>query len=139
MSDFLITNIAYGLTGDAKGTRLSGGIRVRDGLIAEIGDLTPEPGEAVVDATGTVVTPGLVNTHHHLFQSVLKAVPDGINEGLDTWLQKCPYAFWPFIDAEALAVSARVGLAELVLTGATTVCDHHYTFSPRYRNWWRSP
>lgn len=128
----LIHNIAYGLTGDAAGTRFSGAIRVRDGLIAEVGDLVPEPGEDVVDATGTVVTPGLVNTHHHLFQSLLKAVPDGMNVGLDTWLQKCPYAFWPFMDADALRVSAKVGLAEVILSGATTVSDHHYLFSPQY-------
>lgn len=132
MTDFLIQNIEYGLTGDAEGTRLRGAIRVRDGIITEIGWLTAEDGERIIDARGTVVTPGLVNTHHHLFQSVLKAVPEGINEGLDNWLQKCPYAFWPFIDAEALEISARIGLAELVLTGATTVADHHYTFAPEY-------
>ncbi|MEM9629066.1 MAG: amidohydrolase family protein [Pseudomonadota bacterium] len=132
MTDFLITNIEHGLTGDADGTRLTGAVRVRQGMIAEIGALSPEEGERVVDARGAVVTPGLVNTHHHLFQSVLKAVPEGMNEGLDIWLQKCPYAFWPFMDAEALAVSARIGLAELVLTGATTVCDHHYLFAPQY-------
>ena len=132
MTDFLLHNIAYGLVGDAAGTRLSGAIRVRDGLITEMGALAPQEGERVVDATGTVVTPGLVNTHHHLFQSVMKAVPDGLNEGLDIWLQKCPYAFWPFVDARTLAVSARVGLAELVLSGATTVSDHHYLFAPDY-------
>ncbi|MCV6598601.1 MAG: amidohydrolase family protein [Mangrovicoccus sp.] len=132
MSDFLITNIAYGLTGDAAGSRFSGALRVRDGIIAEIGDLVPQPGERRVDASGAVVTPGLVNTHHHLFQSLLKAVPDGINEGLDIWLQKVPYAYWPFIDEEALRVAARVGLAELALSGATTVCDHHYLYAPEY-------
>jgi cytosine/adenosine deaminase-related metal-dependent hydrolase len=130
--DLLITNITHGLTGDAAGTRFAGALRVRGGRIAEIGALTPQPGERVVDATGTVVTPGLVNTHHHLFQSVLKAVPEGLNEGLDTWLQKCPYAFWPFMDAETLRISAQVGIAELLLTGATTICDHHYLFSPEY-------
>ncbi|MEL6573473.1 MAG: amidohydrolase family protein [Pseudomonadota bacterium] len=128
----LITNIAYGLVGDAAGTRLSGAIRIRDGLIAEVGDLSAAPGEETLDATGTVATPGLVNTHHHLFQSLLKAVPDGMNVGLDTWLQKCPYAFWPFMDTDALRVSAKVGLAEVVLSGATTVSDHHYLFSPQY-------
>jgi len=128
----LINNIEYGLTGDAAGTRLSGAIRIREGIITEVGNLNPQADETVVDATGTVVTPGLVNTHHHLFQSLLKAIPDGINEGLDTWLQKCPYAFWPFFDAETLQISARIGLTELVLSGATTVCDHHYLFAPEY-------
>lgn len=132
MNDFLITNIEHGLTGDADGTRFSGALRVRDGLIAEIGNLVPQDGETTLDARGTVVTPGLVNTHHHLFQSVLKALPEGMNQGLDIWLQKCPYAYWPFIDGDALAVAARLGMAELLLTGATTICDHHYLFAPQY-------
>ncbi|MEM9249590.1 MAG: amidohydrolase family protein [Pseudomonadota bacterium] len=123
---FLLTNIEHGLIGDAGGTRFTGAIRVCDGRIAEMGELSPEPGEEIVDARGAVVTPGLVNTHHHLFQSLLKGVPAAINEGLDVWLQRVPYAFWPHIDAEMLRVSARVGLAELALSGATTVSDHHY-------------
>ena len=126
MTDFLIANIAHGLTGDADGTRFSGALRVRAGRIAEIGDLAPEPGERVVDAGGCVVTPGLVNTHHHLFQSLLKGVPAALNDGLDTWLQKVPYAFWPHLDDATLRVSARVALAELALSGATTCADHHY-------------
>jgi cytosine/adenosine deaminase-related metal-dependent hydrolase len=128
----LIHNIEHGLTGDGKGTRFSGAIRIRGGIITEIGSLQPDADETVIDARGTVVTPGLVNTHHHLFQSLLKAVPQGLNEPLDQWLQKCPYAFWPHIDEETLRVAAQVGLAELVLTGATTVCDHHYLFAPEY-------
>ncbi len=132
MSNLLITNIEHGLVGDKDGNRFTGALRIKDGLIDAIGELTPEPGEQIVDASGTVVTPGLINTHHHFFQSLLKAIPDGINEGLDVWLQKCPYAFWPFIDSEVLQISARVGLTELVLSGATTVCDHHYLFSPTY-------
>ncbi len=128
----LIQNISYGLTGDAAGSRFTGALRIAGDKIAEIGQLAPAPGETTLDATGCVVTPGLVNTHHHLFQSVMKAVPEGMNEGLDTWLQKVPYAFWPFVDGDTLAVSARIGLAELLLTGATTVADHHYLFSPQY-------
>jgi cytosine/adenosine deaminase-related metal-dependent hydrolase len=131
-NSLLIINIEHGLTGDSAGTRFCGCIRVRDGVITELGQLSPQSDERLVDARGTVVTPGLVNTHHHLFQSLLKAVPEGNNEALDVWLQKCPYAFWPFIDAEVLKISAQVGLAELVLSGATTVCDHHYVFSEHY-------
>ena len=129
--DLLIANIAHGLTGDREGTRFSGAIRIRGGLIEAIGDLEPLPGEHVVDATGTVVTPGLVNTHHHLFQSILKAVPAGMNEPLDPWLAKVPYTYWPRIDAGALRISARIGLAELALSGATSVADHHYIFTDR--------
>ncbi len=126
----LVTNIAHGWTGDAAGTRLTGAIRVEGGIITAMGDLSPRPGEDVLDARGCVVTPGLVNTHHHLFQSALKGL--AINAPLDLWLEQVPYTYWPALDEEALRISARIGLAELALTGATTVCDHHYVFSDRY-------
>lgn len=126
----LITNIAHGWTGDAEGTRLAGAIRVAEGVIIETGDLSPKPGEHVLDAAGCVVTPGLVNTHHHLFQSALKGL--AINASLDSWLEQVPYTYWPLLDEEALRISARIGLAELALSGATTVCDHHYVFSDKY-------
>ena len=126
----LIDNIAHGWTGDAAGTRLTGAIRIENGKIAEIGTLTPRRGEAVLDATGCVVAPGLVNTHHHLFQSVLKGL--AMNSALDGWLESVPYTYWPRLDEETLRISARIGLAELALSGATTVCDHHYIFSDRY-------
>jgi 8-oxoguanine deaminase len=126
----LITNIEHGWTGDAAGKRLTGAIRIESGIITAMGALSPQPGEEVLDARGCVVTPGLVNTHHHLFQSVLKGL--AINAPLDLWLEQVPYTYWPALDEEALRISARIGLAELALTGATTVCDHHYVFSDRY-------
>ncbi|XHC09880.1 amidohydrolase family protein [Labrenzia sp. ac12] len=132
MTSFLINNIDYGLTGTREGDRVSGAIRVHDGRIVEIGHLQPRQGERIVDASGCVVTPGLVNTHHHLFQSVLKAVPEGMNAPLDDWLMNVPYSYWPLIDEETLRVSARIGLAELLLTGTTTACDHHYVYSDHY-------
>ncbi|PVB60485.1 amidohydrolase family protein [Labrenzia sp. 011] len=132
MTSLLIVNIDHGLAGNRQGDRFSGALRVRDGVISQMGALVPLPGEEVVDAAGCVVTPGLVNSHHHLFQSILKAVPEGLNAPLDDWLMQVPYSYWPLIDEEALRVAARIGLAELVLTGATTVCDHHYVFSDRY-------
>ena len=126
----LIANIEHGWTGDAAGTRLTGAIRVECGIITAMGALSPRSDEEVLDARGCVVTPGLVNTHHHLFQSALKGL--AINAPLDLWLEKVPYTYWPALDEEALRISARIGLAELALTGATTVCDHHYAFSDRY-------
>ncbi|WP_172296403.1 amidohydrolase family protein [Pseudoruegeria sp. HB172150] len=132
MTSFLITNVEHGLVGDRNGSRVSGAIRVRDGVIDAVGALLPEPGERMVDAAGCVVTPGLVNTHHHLFQSVLKAVPEGMNASLNDWLMKVPFTYWPLLDEEALRVSATIGMAELALTGATTVADHHYIYSDRY-------
>lgn len=126
----LITNIENGLIGDAAGTRFEGALRIKDGLIAEMGALTPQAGETVIDARGCVVTPGLVNTHHHLFQSLLKGL--ALDLALDDWLMAVPFTWWPHFCADTLAIAARVGLAELALSGATTVCDHHYVFSDRY-------
>lgn len=133
MTSFLVRGAVGILTGlDGPAARAEGDIRVVDGVIAAVGDLAPLPGEAIVDASGAVVTPGLVNTHHHLFQSVLKAVPEGMNEALAAWLRIVPYSHWDRIDEEALRVSATIGLAELVLSGATAVADHHYFYSERY-------
>jgi len=133
MTSFLIKN-ALGILTGLKGAaaRADGDIRVRDGVIAAIGELKPLPHERIVDASNAVVTPGLVNTHHHLFQSVLKAVPEGMNEALAAWLRLVPYSYWDRIDEEALRISATIGLAELVLSGVTTVADHHYFYSDRY-------
>lgn len=133
MTDFLIRGARGILTGlEGSLARASGDIRVRAGRVAAIGNLVPEIGERIVDASGCVVLPGLVNTHHHLFQSVLKAVPTGLNEGLASWLRLVPYTYWDRIDEEALRVSATIGLAELALSGTTTVADHHYFYSERY-------
>ena len=80
-----------------------------------------------VDATGTVVLPGLINCHHHLYQTLTRSV--GTAEGLSLfdWL-KTLYPIWGQMDAEAVYVSAKLGLAELLLSGATTVADHLYLF-----------
>jgi cytosine/adenosine deaminase-related metal-dependent hydrolase len=133
MTSFVIRNAVGILTGlEGSAARASGDIRVADGKIAAIGELAPQAGETVIDASNAVVTPGLVNTHHHLFQSALKAVPEGMNEALAAWLRLVPYTYWNRIDEEALRVSATIGLAELVLSGATTISDHHYFYSERY-------
>ena len=105
-------------------------IRIRDGRVSELGRLDPLPGERVLDASGCVVYPGWVNTHHHLFQSVLKAVPAGINAPLSQWLVEVTGRYRHRIDAEALRVAARIGLVELMLSGCTTVADHHYLYYP---------
>ncbi len=134
MTSLLIRNadgIFTGLPGDAM--RAGGAIRVRGGRIAAIGDLAPEPGERIVDAAGCVVYPGLISTHHHLFQSVLKGVRAGINQPLMAWLRSVPHAYWDKVNEEELYTAARIGLVELMLSGATTAADHHYLFSDTYR------
>jgi cytosine/adenosine deaminase-related metal-dependent hydrolase len=113
--------------------RAKGAIRVVQGRIAGIGELDPLPGEERIDASGCVVYPGLISTHHHLFQSVLKGVRAGIDCPLFQWLRVVPHAYWHKIDEEALRVAARVGLVELLLSGTTTAADHHYMFAQDYR------
>ncbi len=134
MSAMLIDNAAGIFTGlPGAAMRSSGQIRIRDGVIVEIGALEPVPGELRLDARGGVVYPGLISTHHHLFQSVLKGVRSGIDLPLAGWLHAVPYSYWSKFDEEALAVAARIGLAELLLSGTTTVADHHYLFSDTFR------
>lgn len=130
----LVRGAAHVLTGlGGSAARLGAGrdIRIRGGTIAEIGTLAPLPGERVVDASGCVVYPGWVNTHHHLFQSLLKGVPAGINLPLVDWLAAVPVHYRRFFDHEhALRTAARVGLVELTLSGCTTVADHQYAYYP---------
>ncbi len=107
----------------------SGWLLVEGSTIVAVGS-GPEP-EALarVDLDGAVVTPGLVNTHHHLYQTLTRARAQEAD--LFTWLQEL-YPVWSRIDAEAEYAAARTGLAELALSGCTTVFDHHYVF-PRGR------
>ena len=134
MTALLIENATGIFTGQAGAAmRTAGSIRVRDGVIAEIGALQAEPDEQILDARGCVVYPGLISTHHHLFQSVMKGVKAGLDQTLAGWLRSVPYRLWSKIDEEALAVAARIGLAEMLLSGTTTVADHHYLFSDSYR------
>ena len=123
--------IFTGLPGEAM--RATGAIRIVDGRIAAIGPLQREPGEQVIDASGCVVYPGLVSTHHHLFQCVLKGVRAAIDSPLLVWLRAVPYAYWHKIDEDALRTAARIGLVELLLSGTTTSADHHYLFADSYR------
>lgn len=108
-----------------------GFIRIEGGCIAEVG---PEPyrGPAVdenIDLAGAIVLPGLVNVHHHFFQSLTKAVPPGTRATSLDWLFQM-YPIWACYDAEALSVACELAVAELLLSGATTSADHSY-FHPR--------
>ncbi|MBL34124.1 MAG: amidohydrolase [Oceanospirillaceae bacterium] len=104
-------------------------IRIRDGVITELGaGLIPAADETTIDAKGCVAYPGMVNTHHHLFQSVLKGIPEGLNHGLDDWLASVPFRFWPSITPELMYHTAKLGLYELLRSGATTCADHHYLY-----------
>lgn len=107
-------------------------IRVADGVITEMGrGLDRRADERVLDATDCVVYPGWVNTHHHLFQSLLKGLPSGIDQTLTPWLKAVPYAHRGGFDEDTLRLAARIGMVELMLSGCTTVADHHYIYYPR--------
>lgn len=122
--------VLTGMAGTHARSRASD-IRVADGVITEMGrGLMPQDGERVLDATDCVVYPGWVNTHHHLFQTLLKGVPAGIDMTLTPWLRAVPYAHRGGFDEGTLRLAARIGLIELMLSGATTVADHHYVYYP---------
>jgi cytosine/adenosine deaminase-related metal-dependent hydrolase len=129
----LIRNAIGTLTGlKGPAARAQGDIRIDNGRITAIDNIAPEVGDQVIDATNCVITPGLISAHHHLFQSVLKGVPSAINAALETWLRCVPYTYWNRFDEEALEVAATIGMAELLLSGCTTVADHHYLFADQY-------
>ncbi|HSJ34272.1 MAG TPA: 8-oxoguanine deaminase [Acidimicrobiia bacterium] len=104
-----------------------GGLFARDGWIEAIGFTAELPGEAdeVVDLSGHLVLPGLVNTHHHLYQTLTRVVPGAQNAGLFGWLRTL-YPIWARMTPEHVRVAATLGLAELALSGCTTAFDHHY-------------
>lgn len=126
MKTVVIRNADVIVTMDAKRRELSGAdILIRNGEIAAIGkNLT---GDEQVNAAGCVVTPGLVNTHHHLFQTLTRAVPGGQDALLFGWLQTL-YPIWAKMGPEEIFISAQVGLAELALSGCTLSSDHLYLF-----------
>src|ERR687892_2784813 len=97
-----------------------GWILERDGFVVETGAGTPPEADTRIDLHGALVTPGLVNTHHHLYQNLTRARAQQAD--LFTWLQTL-YPVWARIDAEAVYAAARLGLAELALSGCTTVFD----------------
>jgi cytosine/adenosine deaminase-related metal-dependent hydrolase len=114
------------VVGDDAGTELDGGwVLVEGGLVGSVGTGEPPESDERIDLQGAVVTPGLVNTHHHLYQTLTRARAQQAD--LFTWL-KTLYPTWARIDEEMVAAAARTGIAELALSGCTTVFDHHYVF-----------
>ncbi len=106
-----------------------GGLFIRDGVIEQVGPAAalPVTADEVLNLSGYIVFPGLVNTHHHLYQTLTRAVPAAQDANLFHWL-KTPYPIWARLTPEAIRVSTLVGLAELALSGCTTAFDHLYVF-----------
>jgi cytosine/adenosine deaminase-related metal-dependent hydrolase len=125
--EVLIRGAAAVVTMDAARREISGGdVLIRGGVIAAVGQGLATTG-AVVEAAGCVVTPGLVNTHHHLYQTLTRAVPEGQDALLFGWL-KTLYPIWARFGPEEMFVSAQVGLAELALSGCSLTSDHLYLY-----------
>ncbi len=103
----------------------SGDLRIRGGVVAEVGRNLAVDGAEIINARGCVVTPGLVNTHHHLYQTLTRAVPGGQDALLFGWLQTL-YPIWSKFGPEEMRISAVVGLSELALSGCTMSSDHLY-------------
>ena len=106
------------------------GIVIRDGIIVELvaNDAVPKTHiDAKFDASRHVLLPGLVNTHHHLYQTLTRAFPPALNKRLFPWLQTL-YPVWAKLQPDMLHAATELGLAELMLSGCTTVADHHYLF-----------
>lgn len=102
-----------------------GWVAIDGGFVAAVGSGVAPAARTTIDATGCLVTPGLVNTHHHLFQNLTRAWPGMTDEPLFGWLTSL-YPLWRALDTEAVHVSAWIGLAELALSGCTTSTDHLY-------------
>ncbi len=106
-----------------------GGLFIRDGFIEQVGpsaDLPPTADE-VLDLSGHIVLPGLVNTHHHFYQTLTRVVPAAQDANLFNWL-KTLYPIWARLTPEAIRVSTKTALTELALSGCTTASDHLYLF-----------
>ncbi|MGB7098289.1 MAG: 8-oxoguanine deaminase [Xanthobacteraceae bacterium] len=106
------------------------GIVVKDGRIAELVPTGREPRTPDVrtfDAGEHVVLPGLINTHHHFYQTLTRAVPAALDRELFPWLQAL-YPIWARLTPEAIELATTLAMAELLLSGCTTTTDHHYVF-----------
>lgn len=131
MSTLLVKNIHTLVTMDATRREISdGAILVRDNVIEQVGTTAelPPSADQVLDLKGRhVIMPGLVNTHHHMFQSLTRVIRPAQNYELFDWLITL-YPIWAGLTAEAMKVSTKLALAELMLSGCTTASDHHYIY-----------
>jgi cytosine/adenosine deaminase-related metal-dependent hydrolase len=128
VSSVLVHDCEVVVVMDDAGTEITGGsVLIRDGVIEWVGSGQPPDagGASRIDGRGTVALPGLINTHHHLYQVLTRV--RAREQGLFGWLTEL-YPVWAGVDEEWERAAARVGLAELALSGCTSTTDHHYVF-----------
>lgn len=136
MTTLLIDNARLVATMDADRREIpDGSVLIEDGVIRWVGPAGEladawrrAPGLSTIDASHLVILPGMVNTHHHLFQSLTRALPQAQDAKLFDWLVS-HYPRWNWLTPEMVYVSAKTAMAELVLTGATTISDHLYLYA----------
>jgi cytosine/adenosine deaminase-related metal-dependent hydrolase len=130
MSTLLVKNARVLATMDDERREIAGGgLHATDGFIDRVGptEELPETADEVLDLTGHVVLPGLVNTHHHFYQTLTRAVPGAQDVGLFEWLTTL-YPIWARLTPDDIFVSTQIALAELALSGCTTASDHLYLY-----------
>lgn len=130
MSTLLVKNADILVTMDEERREIAGGgLFARDGVIEQVGasDALPASADEIIDMTGRIVTPGFVNTHHHLYQNLTRAVPGAQDVSLFGWL-KTLYPIWGRMGPAHIRSSTSVGLMEMAETGCTTSSDHLYMF-----------
>ncbi|MBR0564492.1 8-oxoguanine deaminase [Azoarcus sp. L1K30] len=126
----LIRNALVLATLDAQRREIAGGwVMVRGNRVTAVGgpESVPAEAETVIDASGCVVTPGLVNTHHHMYQTLTRAVPGAQDCELFGWLKRL-YPIWAGLTPEMIRVSTHTAMAELIMSGCTTASDHLYIY-----------
>ena len=126
----LIKNARVVVTMDEQRREIdNGAIFVRGNAIEQVGPTSelPQSADEVIDASGHVVIPGLVNTHHHMYQSLTRVIPTAQNGELFNWLTNL-YPIWANLDSEMVHVSTLTAMSELILSGCTTSSDHLYIY-----------
>lgn len=130
MTTLLVKNASVLVTMDGQRREISGGgLFIRDGFIEKVGASgeLPEMADEVLDLAGHIVFPGLINTHHHFYQTLTRAVPAAQDANLFGWL-KTLYPIWARMTSDDIFISAQTAMSELILSGCTTASDHLYLF-----------
>lgn len=130
MTTLLLKNADMLVTMDAERREIAGGgVFIRDGVIEAVGrrDQLPACADREISLAGCVALPGLVNTHHHMYQSLTRALPGAQDAELFAWLRRL-YPIWAGLTPEMIRVSAQTAMAELILSGCTTSSDHLYLY-----------
>jgi cytosine/adenosine deaminase-related metal-dependent hydrolase len=129
MTTLLIKHAYLASMDDHQSEYPDGGLFIRDGFIEQVGHTAelPQSADEILDLSGYVVLPGLINTHHHFYQTLTRAVPAAQNANLFNWL-KTLYPIWARMTPDDIYTSTQTALAELALSGCTTASDHLYLF-----------